>query len=180
VGTVSFASTVDGISRRTGVAKTTIYRHWPSREHLVLAVIAEIAFEIPRPGTGDPLRDIRAILVATWEAMSEPTQRNALASLTESSAFDDGLDSIHRAFLDDRAAPLVEALSRAVESGLVEPDMGAASPGDLLALLVAPILLRAFIRGESVDHVFVDHLVQLVLRPNATPTTSPRRARRNL
>ena len=30
---------VDAIVRRSGVAKTTLYRHWPSRADLLVAVI---------------------------------------------------------------------------------------------------------------------------------------------
>src|SRR5919198_1676494 len=32
--------TVDAVARRSGVAKTTIYRHWPSREALLLDACA--------------------------------------------------------------------------------------------------------------------------------------------
>ena len=35
--------TVDEVARRSGVAKTTIYRHWPSREALVLDAASMIS-----------------------------------------------------------------------------------------------------------------------------------------
>ncbi|MBE7209580.1 MAG: helix-turn-helix transcriptional regulator, partial [Gluconacetobacter diazotrophicus] len=43
---------VDEVSRRSGVAKTTIYRHWPTRSALVLDACSKMGTPEPPPDTG--------------------------------------------------------------------------------------------------------------------------------
>src|SRR5579871_5184723 len=52
---------VDEVSRRSGVAKTTIYRHWPSREALLLDACSQLGphFDVPDAGTFP--NDVRAL-----------------------------------------------------------------------------------------------------------------------
>ena len=54
--------TVDEVARRSGVAKTTIYRHWPSREALVIDACSRISDEQAVPDTGSLDGDLTAIL----------------------------------------------------------------------------------------------------------------------
>ena len=41
--------TVEGVAARSGVAKTTIYRRWRSKEDLALAALLEVIQEEPKP-----------------------------------------------------------------------------------------------------------------------------------
>src|SRR3954451_5709300 len=43
------AITMDGVVARSGVAKSTIYRHWPTRDALVIDVFGHIAPNFPQP-----------------------------------------------------------------------------------------------------------------------------------
>src|SRR3954471_21817841 len=51
-------TTVDEISRRSGVAKTTIYRHWPTRTDLLREACATIGTPLDRPDTGNLKDDL--------------------------------------------------------------------------------------------------------------------------
>ena len=55
--------TIDDISRRSGVAKTTIYRHWAGRSALVIDACSRLTDgqEAP-PDTGSLDGDLRAVL----------------------------------------------------------------------------------------------------------------------
>src|ERR1700761_1847970 len=53
---------VDEVARRSGVAKTTIYRHWPTREALVIDACSRISDEQEVPDTGTLEGDLAAIL----------------------------------------------------------------------------------------------------------------------
>jgi AcrR family transcriptional regulator len=54
--------TVDEVARRSGVAKTTIYRYWPTREALVIDACSRISAEQEVPDTGSVEGDVTAIL----------------------------------------------------------------------------------------------------------------------
>ena len=49
---------VDEVCRRSGVAKTTIYRHWPSRESLLLDTCSQLSTRPPVPDTGKLRTDL--------------------------------------------------------------------------------------------------------------------------
>ena len=49
---------VERVAERAGVAKTTLYRRWPSKAELVVALITDLRDEVPfRPGA-NPRRDL--------------------------------------------------------------------------------------------------------------------------
>ena len=151
---------MEAIVKRTGVAKTTVYRHWPSRDDLIIAIIAESAFALPRPNTGDPIRDVREILLAVWGAMVQPATRGAFASVIESSASNRNLAFNHRAFLDTRTAPLKDAVTAVVSSGLLPDNTDIDLTCELLA---APVIVRGFVMADPVDPQYVDGLMDRVL-----------------
>src|SRR6266853_735612 len=58
------ALNVDEVAERAAVAKTTLYRRWPTKDHLAVAVAAEILGEVPIPDTGDLRRDLTEFAAA--------------------------------------------------------------------------------------------------------------------
>lgn len=76
--------TVDAVAERAGVAKTTVYRRWPSKGALVAAAIAPLAAEqsgdvvaeaesllrLLTPADGDVLDVLRVILVPRRERLA--------------------------------------------------------------------------------------------------------------
>jgi AcrR family transcriptional regulator len=59
--------TIDAIAAEAGVGKQTIYRWWPSRAHLMLALIRDLAAsQIADPDTGSLREDLERFLAATF------------------------------------------------------------------------------------------------------------------
>ena len=55
--------TIEEVAARSGVAKTTIYRHWPGRTTLILDVVNAHFEHIGTPDTGSPPRRPRSVLL---------------------------------------------------------------------------------------------------------------------
>src|SRR3984893_8415618 len=58
------APNMDEVGERAEVAKTTLYRRWPTKDHLAVAVAAQILGEVPIPDTGDLRRDLTEFATA--------------------------------------------------------------------------------------------------------------------
>lgn len=157
--------TIEAIVARTGIAKTTVYRHWRSRQDLVVDILEQAAVEFPSISTDDPLGDVSEMLLALWAALAQPMERAGLVGMIESTIGDADLTELHRGFLASRAAPLIAAVTRTLEHGEAAVT---GSPQLLADLLASPIIVRAFIRGDPPDVSFVDRLVSAVLGGPAT------------
>ena len=74
--------TIEGVSARSGVAKTTIYRRWRSKDELALAVLLKMVEQIVEvPDLGD----IRAELIGFVDGASRSWQDSWAASCKGSS-----------------------------------------------------------------------------------------------
>ncbi|MGE0230089.1 MAG: TetR/AcrR family transcriptional regulator [Dehalococcoidia bacterium] len=155
--------TIEAIVERTGIAKTTIYRHWPSKPELVMEVLAQQAFEFPSGDGHDPVADLRACLSALSAALSEPPRRAALLGALELSARDPEMAYTHqRVLLDTRSAALRNAFLRAYADRHPneQPETNV-----LLPMLVGPVLMRALVFGQRVEDRELDAMIECVFTP---------------
>src|SRR5215471_6044879 len=63
---------VDAVSRQSGVAKTTIYRHWPSRESLLLDACSQLSARPQVPDTGKLKTDLEALAIGAAMRLQQP------------------------------------------------------------------------------------------------------------
>lgn len=152
--------TVEGVSRRSGIAKTTIYRYWPTREQLVIAVIDEVKFDLPTPDSGDTRRDIAVVLKELWSLVRQPSHRVTIASMIEALVDDSVRDAFHVRFLIDSGRPVSDLLSRGVRTGEFDAGLDVEYA---FRMLTGPVMAGAVILGAPVDDAFVDHLIEQVL-----------------
>src|SRR5258707_9361280 len=62
---------VDEVAERAAVAKTTLYRRWPTKDHLAVAVAAQMLGEVPIPDTGDLRRDLTEFAAALAASLNQ-------------------------------------------------------------------------------------------------------------
>src|SRR5262245_48555365 len=74
--------TVDAIVSRSGVAKTTIYRHWPSRLELLRATFESLLPVAPPPEPGMTFREaLEAMVLSIVEPMRADVWQRTIAAL---------------------------------------------------------------------------------------------------
>jgi AcrR family transcriptional regulator len=76
---------VDDLAKRIGVAKTTVYRRWPTKNHLVASAIASWQGEVEPPDTGSLERDLVAIVTDLAELLDPAPIRRMVAELVAAS-----------------------------------------------------------------------------------------------
>ena len=86
-------TTLDQIARAAGVAKTTVYRRWPSKADLVLDALTDRLGEPPVPGSDGHLRETVAWLAAR---ISDPAVHGLLVGLVGEAVGDAGVRSALR------------------------------------------------------------------------------------
>ncbi len=155
------ALTVEGVARRAGVHKTTIYRNWKDSDGLVADALAgHFATDIPIPDTGAVESDLRALARSLVSTMTTRAGRALLTAVLSDAVRLPRLAEVKHALFDDRFRRAEPVVTRAVERGElpVETD-----PAELLKALAAPIYFRLVFTGEPVDAATADRAVQVAL-----------------
>ncbi|WP_010499725.1 TetR/AcrR family transcriptional regulator [Paenibacillus elgii] len=157
-GVASF--TVDEVARRSGVAKTTIYRHWPTREALVIDACSRMIAEQETPDTGSLEGDVTAILIEIAHLLPTANWSFVLPSIVDTAERNPEFAEIHSRIQRGHAAPLREVLQRAVGRGELSAD---ADVSTIVAALLGPLFYRRWFSREPIDDQFVQAIIKRVL-----------------
>jgi AcrR family transcriptional regulator len=155
------AVTVEAVSQRSGVAKTTIYRQWESRDELVVDVIGEVARSVPPPPPDMPFEPaLRMLMRASCDQARDDRLRRAYPALLLARAQGQpGLDRLRTGAQDEQEARLEELLRRGIAEGRLAPDV---TLDDALLQLLAPLVLITSDIHDFDDDV-ADRIVDLFL-----------------
>jgi AcrR family transcriptional regulator len=162
--------TVDEVARRSGVAKTTIYRHWPTREALVIDACSRISDEQEVPDTGSLDGDLTAILTNIGHLLGTARWSSVLPSIIDVAERDPEFAAIHRRIQHGHAAPLREVIDRAADRGEIA---ATADRPTMIAGLMGPLFYRRWFSREPIDEQFVKRIVRNVIS-NQRTTDDPR------
>jgi AcrR family transcriptional regulator len=158
--------TIDEVARRSGVAKTTIYRQWPSREALVIDACSRISDEQAIPDTGSLDGDLTAILSNIGHLLGTAQWSSVLPSIVDAAERDPEFADIHRRIQHGHAAPLREVIDRAARRGEIA---ATADRSTMIAGLTGPLFYRRWFSREPIDEQFVKSIVSNVINNQRTP-----------
>lgn len=165
--------TIDDISRRSGVAKTTIYRHWPSRSALVIDACSRMTDgEAAPPDTGSLEGDVRAILTTIAELLRTARWSSIVPSIVDVAEHDPAFADIHSRIQRGHAAPLRSTLDRAALRGEIP---STADRDAMTAALLGPLFYRRWFSREPIDAKFVDMIIRSTLAGPRQDTRRPKR-----
>ena len=160
---------VDEVARRSGVAKTTIYRHWPSREALMLAACATLNTKSVAPDMGSFRDDLHALMRAVVPRLRSDTWASSLLSLLDAAERDPVLTALQVKLHRDSMSGFRQVVERAQARGELDP---AANPAHVVATIIGPLLYRRFVSREPLDNAFVE---TILARTMSWPARSARR-----
>jgi AcrR family transcriptional regulator len=153
--------TIDGIARQIGRARSSLYRRWPSKRHLVAyAVVSELG-DNPAADTGHIRGDLEAAVGTLLRAFVGPLGQ-ALAGLASDMAQDPELASIIRQeVLAPRRKSMREALERAQSRGETRRDCDVEL---VLDMLTGPFYFRTLFGHVPLTRETARLVVDYVLR----------------
>jgi AcrR family transcriptional regulator len=169
------ALNMDDVAARAGVAKTTLYRRWPTKDHLAVAVAAEMLAEVPIPDTGDLRHDLTEFTAGLAGSLNRlrmaghyggGAAAGLVAELVAAFARHPDIGELVRAGFAQRHALARTRLERAREREGLREDI---DPGVLIDQLAGPIYYRILITGAPADRDYAERLVDAVLDGAITP-----------
>jgi AcrR family transcriptional regulator len=149
------------VAAKAGVAKSTLYRRWPSKVELAVHAVAATFDEIEVDDHGSLEADMRAGIGEAARLLRDPSTGGAYAALLAESARDpEGVGRQVRESLSTRLHALVAtSVERAIARGEIRPEM---VDVDLLAdVVVGSVMHRSLATGEP-DDEFIDGLIALL------------------
>ncbi|MCB1250406.1 MAG: TetR/AcrR family transcriptional regulator [Acidimicrobiales bacterium] len=148
--------TVEAVAKRSGVAKTTIYRHWSSAHELLTAALRGLIDTFPTPNTGSLREDLLAYFRHGLPLFTAPGMRSVVLGLMRAAEGDADLRAIHEQLIEHREDPILIIIELAVARGELPPDTDIELAGDFVE---GPVFRHVLVR----DAVLTDaQLVRLV------------------
>jgi AcrR family transcriptional regulator len=154
--------TVEGVAERSGVAKTTIYRRWRSKEDLALAALLEVIREEPPARHLGSTRDaLRTYLEQLIKNVNSRLYGRILRGLISEMAVDRELaQGFREQVLARRITAIRGLLQRGIERGELRHGLDLEIAIDLL---LGPIYYRLLMSGEPLTSALVERLVRAVM-----------------
>lgn len=160
------AVTIDGIVGRSGVAKTTVYRHWTSRADVLVDLFATLVPQAPQPGppSTTPFEvQLRQLVHELGRQIDAGPWSTALPALFEAAERDPALAGVRQRVKSEAEAPLVALLAQA------PPQYGRIDPSEAISQLIGPLLHRRLLEHRPIDQAFTDRHVDLFLASRSSP-----------
>lgn len=155
------AVTIEGIARRVKTARTSLYRRWPSKRHLVAyAVVSEMGAS-PAADTGALREDLEVAVRTLLRAFAGPLGQ-ALPGLVADMAQDDRLAAtIRDEVLAARRKSMRDAFERARVRGEIRGDLEVEL---LLDMLTGPFYYRALFGHAPITAHMTREVVKYITR----------------
>jgi AcrR family transcriptional regulator len=159
--------TVEGVAARAGVAKTTIYRRWRSKDELALAVLIDMVEHVTSvPDLGDTRAELTAFVDRAVKILRSTLMGRVMQGLVSDLAAD---PELARAFRERVVAVRVAEIRRLVEQGIARGDLRPDADYELAnELLFGPVYYRLLLSGAPLEDDLAARVVDAVWPAFAT------------
>jgi AcrR family transcriptional regulator len=167
---------VEGVVERTGIAKTTLYRHWPARDDLLAAAIARLdgagldgsgldsagpdgAGSLP--DTGSVRQDLLDLQARRVRAARTTQWERCMPALVEAAAHHPELAEVIARLAGQILAQIETLLERGVERGELRDGL---DPQLAASVLIGPIVFRRLLLHEAPTLQRVADVIDLLMQ----------------
>ena len=147
---------VDEVSNRSGVAKTTIYRHWPCRAALLLDACSKLGAKLDTPDTGSLTIDLLEVASAIIARLRSNNFSSVVPSIIDAAERDSQFAELYSNIHAETLAPLVAVIEQAKRREELPPNC---VPSELVASVLGPLFYRRWFSREPLDERYVEGVV---------------------
>jgi len=152
------------VASDSGVARATVYRHWPDRAAILLDLLrssADLDFSNPPPNS--PITERVAAVIRTVARALNGDGGRTLAAMIGLAEWDEDVFAALGRMASSGPMFLTNVLSDAIEQGSLNSE---ADPALLADRLIGPLFFRRFLYHENIKDGYVDQLVAATLGPH--------------
>lgn len=153
---------MEAVARRARAGKAAIYRRWPSKAAMVLAMVSQVAANPPTfPDTGSLRDDILNLLELSAAAFRSPTISRIVPDLLAEGSRDPEFGAeMYRVVGEPRRALGRAMIVRAIERGELEDDLDMEL---VLDLIPGSLYWRLAVTRSEVSEEYLERLTDVIL-----------------
>jgi AcrR family transcriptional regulator len=148
--------TLEEVAARSGVAKSTLYRHFGSREALISTAAGRCVVEHPTPDTGTLAGDLRFLFARFGEDEADRRVSDLLPLLIDAARRDPAIEVIVASIITERRRPILTVLQLAQLRGEIAADLDLDTA---LAIVIGPFSFRRMVERREVRPEFVESVL---------------------
>jgi AcrR family transcriptional regulator len=153
--------TVEGVASRAGVAKTTVYRRWRSKDELALAVLIDMVEHVAAvPDLGNTRAELIAFVDRAVKVLRSTLMGRVMQGLVSDLASN---PELARDFREKVVAVRVAEIRRLVQLGIARGDLRPDADYELAnELLFGPVYYRLLLSGAPLEDDLAVRVVDAV------------------
>lgn len=155
------AVTADAVARRSGVAKTTLYRHFGSTDGLVFAAVSDSVTAQPPPDTGTLRGDLEAIQRRYLDVAASQQSRELFAWMVAKSIESAENRELFRRVRVQPRGPTTVALQRAIARGEVDADLDVDMA---MHIIQGPLISQRIVDNSDVSDRDLQRMLDMTVR----------------
>jgi AcrR family transcriptional regulator len=153
--------TIEAVARRSGAAKTTIYRWWPSKGALAIEAFLAIAEKRSGfPETGSAIEALRGQVRSLAKLFRGRAGRLVAGIIAEAQTDPETKKAFLEGYLKPRRVSAAKLIERGIASGELRPGLDVDTVCDAL---YGSIYLRLMLMSSPGDDAAVNRLIDMVL-----------------
>jgi AcrR family transcriptional regulator len=161
---------IEEVAARSGVAKTTIYRHWPERASLIIDTTRATFEHVRTPDTGSLRGDLDEYFSGMIRSDLTGRVGRLIPCLIDAAARDPEIEMLFERISTERQQPLLTIVSRAQERGELPPDL---DRDVVVGTVLGPLVFRKVLLRRPVDADYVSKCLDVALTGLGAKTVEP-------
>ncbi|MEN8113904.1 MAG: TetR/AcrR family transcriptional regulator [Actinomycetota bacterium] len=151
------------VAEASGVARATVYRHWPDRADILLDLLRRSAeLHLTPPPLDVPITERITAILRTVAAILNGDGGRILAAMIGLAEWDDAVLSALERMTSRGPKALRDHLAAGVAEGSIQKDTDVDSLSDRL---IGPIYLRRLLYHDEITDGYVDHVIATTFEP---------------
>jgi AcrR family transcriptional regulator len=155
-------ASIDEVANRSGVAKSTIYRHFESKPVLVVEAVHTCMSHPVLTDTGSVREDLIGCFAGMTKASYEGRLGDMMLSLMDAAQRDPELGRLVRGMNEQKRRVAIAVVERAVARGELPSDLDVEL---FVTMLSGPLVYTKLVRRQRVTEQLVSSIVDHLLEP---------------